>query len=350
MKKLPVFSFPALLLPLLCGVFLLAADKEKIPPMPAEVSSNAVASLKNGIEIYSLMGIGPKKTWDDISNKMYVLRFKTGKWIEERSVPGVGGRLGSSAIGARGKVFLFGGYVVDGQGNELTVADVNAYLSDEHKWYRGEDIPVPVENAVIGVIHDRYIYLVGGKSKNGPVNNVQVYDAEKNTWSQATPFPGSPVFGHAGGLVDDTIVYVDGARKNSAAGAPYVSSDECWMGKIEKKDPNKIEWSKLPPHPGPGRFGIGAGVGEGHRILFSGGTTGPHNFKGLDYDGKLAEISPVTFDFELHGARWETISEDTLDARADSGGILNTALGPMILGGILKNGAISARVLVLPKK
>jgi len=243
MKKLPVFSFPALLLPLLCGVFLLAADKEKIPPMPAEVSSNAVASLKNGIEIYSLMGIGPKKTWDDISNKMYVLRFKTGKWIEERSVPGVAGRLGSSAIGARGKVFLFGGYVVDGQGNELTVADVNAYLSDEHKWYRGEDIPVPVENAVIGVIHDRYIYLVGGKSKNGPVNNVQVYDAEKNTWSQATPFPGTPVFGHAGGLVDDTIVYVDGARKNSAAGAPYVSSDECWMGKIEKKDPNKIEWS-----------------------------------------------------------------------------------------------------------
>ncbi|MGA1987103.1 MAG: kelch repeat-containing protein [Candidatus Sulfotelmatobacter sp.] len=350
MKKLPVFSFPALLLPLLCGVFLLAADKEKIPPMPAEVSSNAVASLKNGIEIYSLMGIGPKKTWDDISNKMYVLRFKTGKWIEERSVPGVAGRLGSSAIGARGKVFLFGGYVVDGQGNELTVADVNAYLSDEHKWYRGEDIPVPVENAVIGAIHDRYIYLVGGKSKNGPVNNVQVYDAEKNTWSQATPFPGTPVFGHAGGLVDDTIVYVDGARKNSAAGAPYVSSDECWMGKIEKKDPNKIEWSKLPPHPGPGRFGIAAGVGEGHRILFSGGATGPHNFKGLDYDGKLAEISPMTFDFELHGARWETISEDTLDARADSGGILNTALGPMILGGILKNGAISARVLVLPKK
>jgi hypothetical protein len=31
-------------------------------------------------------------------------------------------------------------------------------------------------------------------------------------------------------------------------------------------------------------------------------------------------------------------------------GILNTALGPMILGGMLKNGAASARVLVLPKK
>jgi N-acetylneuraminic acid mutarotase len=350
MKKRRVFIRPALLLPLLCVFFLLAADKEKIPPMPAEVSGNAVASLKNGIEVYSLMGIGPKKTWDDISNKMYVLRFKTGKWTEGRAVPGVAGRLGSSAIGARGKVFLFGGYVVDGQGNEFTVGDVNAFLADEHKWYRGEDIPVPVDRAVIGENHDRYIYLVGGRSKNGPVNNVQVYDAEKNTWSQATPLPGTPVFGHAGGLVDDAIVYVDGARKNPAAGAPYVASDECWMGKIDKKDPDKIEWSKLPPHPGPGRFGIVAGAAEGRRILFSGGTVSPHNFKGLDYEGKLAEISAMTFEFEVRGARWETISEDTIDARADSGGILNTALGPIILGGMLKNGAASARVLVLPKK
>jgi N-acetylneuraminic acid mutarotase len=350
MKKLPVFFLPVLLLPLLCGAFLLAADKEKIPPVPAEVSSNAVASLKNGIEIYSMMGIGSKKTWDDISNKMYVLRLKTGKWVEDRAVPGVAGRLGSSAIGARGKVYLFGGYAVDGQGNEFTAGDVNAYLADEHRWYRGADIPFPVDSAVIGVTHDRYIYLVGGRSKNGPVNLVQVYDAEKNTWSQATPFPGPPVFGHAGGLADEAIVYVDGARKNPAAGAPYVVSDECWMGKIDKKDPNKIEWSKLPPHPGPGRFGIVAGPGEGHRILFSGGTVSPHNFKGLDYDGKLAEMSPVTFDFELHGAHWETIAEDTSDARADSRGIVNTALGPMIVGGMLKNGALSARVLVLPRK
>ena len=346
MKKLSV-----VFLPVLCVVFLLAADQPKIPPMPVAVSSNAVAALKNGIEVYSLMGVGTKKTWDDITNKMYVLRFKSGKWIESRPVPGVAGRLGASAVGARGQVFVFGGYVVDAQGNEMTVGDVNSFLPDDHRWYRAEDIPVPVDDAVIGVNHDRYIYLVGGRSKNGPVNNVQVYDAEKNTWSQATPLPGTPVYGHSGGLADDAIVYVDGAKKNTAGGNPYVASDECWMGKIDRKDPNKIEWTKLPPHPGPGRFGIVAGSGEReHRILFSGGTANPHNFKGLDYDGKLAEISPVTFAFEVHGARWETIAEDTFDVRTDGRGILSTPLGPLILGGMLKNGAISARVLVLPKK
>jgi N-acetylneuraminic acid mutarotase len=338
------------LLPLLCAVFLLAADQSKIPPMPVEVSGNAVASLKGGIEVYSMMGIGPKKTWNDISNKLYVLRFKTGKWTPGPPVPGVAGRLGAAAIGAKGKVYLFGGYDVDGQGTELTVGDVNAYLADEHRWYRGADIPVPVDRAVIGVNHDRYIYLVGGRSKNGPVNNVQVYDVEKNTWSQATPFLGPAVFGHAGGLTDDAIVYVDGAKKNPAAGNPYVASDECWMGKIDKKDPNKIEWSKLPPHPGTGRFGTVAGASEGHRILFSGGTTNLHNYKGLDYDGKLAEISPTTFDFEVHGGHWETITENTFDARADAGGILNTPLGPVIVGGMLENGAVSGRVLGLPKR
>lgn len=351
MKKLPVVLLPVLLVLILCAVFLTAADQPKIPPMPGASSSNAVAALKNGIEVYSLMGVGPKKTWDDISNKMYVLRFKTGKWTAGPPVPGVAGRLGASAVGVRGQVFLFGGYTVDGQGNEYTVGDVNSFVAEEHRWYRGADIPVPVDSVVIGMNHDRYVYLIGGRSKNGPVNNVQVYDAEKNVWSQGTPFPGTPVFGHAGGLADDTIVIVDGAKKNPAAGNPYVASDECWMGKIDHKDPNKIEWSKLPPHPGSGRFGVVAGAGEhDRRIVFSGGTTTPHNFKGLDYDGKLAEFSPVTFVFEVHGSRWDTIAEDTFDVRADSQGILSTPLGPLILGGMLKNGAVSARVLALPKK
>ena len=187
MKKLSVF-----LTLLLCAVLLLAADQPKIPPMPTAVSGNAVAALKNGLEVYSLMGIGTKKTWDDITNKVYVLHLKGAKWSEGRPVPGVAGRLNASAVGVKNQIFLFGGYVVDGQGNEMTLGDVNSYFPDAKHWYRGEDIPVPVDSAVIGLNHDRYIYLVGGRAKNGPVNNVQVYDLEKNTWSEATPFPGSP--------------------------------------------------------------------------------------------------------------------------------------------------------------
>src|SRR5882724_8766198 len=193
MKRLPLFLVPVGL-----AIFLLAADQPKIPAMPSAVTGNAVASLKGGLELYSLMGLGTKKTWDDVTNKVYMLRLTSAKWTEDRPVPGVGGRLNASAIGAKGQIFLFGGYLVDNQGGEITVPDVNAYLPDDHRWYRAADMPVGVDSAVIGVNRDRYVYLVGGRSKQGPVNNVQVYDIEKNIWSQATPFPGTPVFGHAG--------------------------------------------------------------------------------------------------------------------------------------------------------
>jgi hypothetical protein len=337
------------LLSALGAIFLLAADQPKIPPMPAAVSNNAVAALRGGLDLYSLMGIGPKKTWDDITNRVYVFHLQGAKWSEERPVPGVAGRLGASAVGARGQVFLFGGYVMDGQGNEITVPDVNSYVPGDRRWYRGADIPVPVDSAVIGVNQNRYIYLVGGRSKDGPVNNVQVYDAEKNTWGQATPLPGTPVFGHAGGLADDAIVYVDGAKKNPAGGGPYVTSDECWLGRIDRKDPNKIEWSKLPPHPGPARFGIVAGA-EKSRVLFTGGSASFHNFKGQDSDGKPVGLSTVTFAYDVHGNRWETIEENTYDPRSDSHGIVFTPIGPLIIGGLVTNTAVSARVVLVPKR
>ena len=332
-----------------CATFLLAADQPKIPPMPVPITSNAVISLKNGIEVYSLMGIGKKRTWDDISDKMYILPLKSGKWQEGRPVPGVAGRLGSSAIAAKGQIFVFGGYTVDGQGNELVVSDVNSYLPGTRRWYRAADTPIPIDRAVIGVNHDRYIYLVGGRSKNGPVNNVQVYDVEKNTWSEATPFPGTPVFGHAGGLIDDAIVFVDGAKKKADAGNGLTVSDDCWIGKIDHKDPNKIEWSKLPSHPGSARFGI-VGAGGEHRVWFSGGSAIPYDYRGLGDDGKTLEVSPMTFVFDVHGNRWETIEQDTPEPRADSRGIAFTPLGPLVVGGTLTNSVISPRVLVLPKK
>src|ERR1700753_250087 len=98
MKKLPV-----LLLPVLWATFLIAGEESKVPPMPAATTLNAVASLRGGLDVYSIMGVGTKKPWDDISNKMYVLHFKSGKWVEERAVPGVAGRLAAAAVGAKGQ-------------------------------------------------------------------------------------------------------------------------------------------------------------------------------------------------------------------------------------------------------
>ena len=86
------------------------------------------------------------------------------------------------------------------------------------------------------------------------------------------------------------------------------------------------------------------GRGGDHKI-FSPEERQLHNYKFLDNDGKQAEISPVTFAYELHGNRWDTILEDTYDVRTDARGYLVHAVGPGDPRRHLKNSAVSARVL-----
>src|ERR1700688_2381625 len=216
MRKLPFLIF------LLFSVAVaFGSDEKNIPSMPAAVSGNAVASVRDGLEIFSFMGVGPRKTWDDVTNQVYVLDLGHPKWREGRTVP-----------------------------------DVNVYEPGAHRWSRAKDIPVPVDNAAVGETHGRFIYLIGGRSPNGPVNNVPGYDGAKDSWTQATPFPGTPVFGLAGGIAGESVVVIDGAQKGPAGGPRYVACEQAWLGKIDHKDPTKIEWSKLPPHPGTARFDL----------------------------------------------------------------------------------------------
>jgi N-acetylneuraminic acid mutarotase len=339
---------------LILGGFLFADSPYKFGALPAPISNNAVASLRTrgDFMVFSFMGIGPKKTWDAITNAAYELDPYDGTWAEVHPVPGTAGRIAAGAVGAREHVFLFGGYVVNGQDGETTVPDVNVYEPHSERWFRGADIPIPVDDFVIGVYRDRYIYLVSGWSKNDAVRDVQVYDAEKNKWLQGTAIPGTAVFGHAGSLVGDTIIYVDGAHKNPSGDQPkYVASDECWMGKIDHHDPAKIQWTKLPNHPGTARFRIAAGGSEkDEMIYFSGGTDNPHSFNGIGYDGQSSEPSPVTFAFNLHTAKWEVINDNTPNPTIDHRGLVVTPQSLVIVGGMEKGQQVTPRVSVLPKQ
>ena len=127
------------------------------------------------------------------------------------------------------------------------------------------------------------------------------------------------VFGHAGALVGDNVVLVGGAQANPEGNSPrFVASTESWRGKIDRHDFRKIEWTKLPAHPGSAQFRIaGGGSEKDEMVYFSGGSDKPHNFSGMGYDGKPAEPSPVTFAFNLRSGKWETLDENTPDPTMD---------------------------------
>ncbi len=141
-----------------------------------------------------------------------------GKWTEVHGVPGTVVEADSRRWRwERASIFFFSAVTrLTDKAGRLPCRTSNVYEPLTDHWLRGEDMPVPVDDSVAGVHRDRYIYVVGGWSRTDAVRDVQVYDAQKNKWSKATPIPGTPVFGHAGGVVGDTIVYVDGAHKNPA--------------------------------------------------------------------------------------------------------------------------------------
>jgi hypothetical protein len=351
--KQTFFAFVVLFSVAVLFTALLPAGGPTVPALPLPLTNNAVATLRGGKqpELFSFMGMGAGKTWKDITNQAFELAFGSDKWMEIHPVPGTVGRIAASAAGVGEQVVLFGGYVVDGQGGERTVPDVNIYRPGNKRWYRGADIPVPVDDAVIGTFKERYLYLVSGWSNDHAVKDVQVYDVEKDTWRAATPIPGTPVFGHAGGIYENMIVYVDGAYKNPNGDNPrYVASDECWLGKIDHHDPSKIEWTKLPNHPGNARYRIAAGTSTHDRkIYFSGGTVNPYNYNGVGYEGRPSEPSAVTFAWDGHGGKWETINENTPNATMDNRGLLPTPVGMVAIGGMDKEQQVTARVTVAPR-
>jgi N-acetylneuraminic acid mutarotase len=345
--------FSRLLLIVLCTQVVFAQEL-KLAHLPEPVTNNAVAALKirGGALLFSFMGIGGKKTWDSVTNAAYYLDPDWDKWYPLKPIPGTAGRIGAGAAAARGALFVFGGYVVDPQNRGQVVPDVDVYDAGDHRWSRGEDMPTPVGDAVIGVYRDRYVYVIGGRAKTGIVAKVQVYDTENSKWIEATPPPGTAVFGHAGAILDDTIVYVDGAYRNTLSSHPAVlPSDECWLGKINHKDLSKIEWSKLPAHPGAARYRIAAGASDkDHKIYFTGGTDNPYDYTGIGYDGKPAEPSPTTFAFNLHSGKWEVVNDNTPNPTMDNHQLLVIRDNLVTAGGMEKGQKVTARVAILPVK
>lgn len=339
--------FPAFLLAI---VPAFAADT--LAPLPAPTTNNAVTAVHiNGQTlIYSLMGVGPAKDWKSVSNAANALNLGYNKWTTIRAVPG-SGRLGAVAATAREQVHLIGGFVPDQSGHQAVVSDLTIYDPTALKWYRGPDLPTPVRDAVAGVYRDRFIYVVGGFGKTGPVNAVQIYDAEAQRWLEGTPYPGPAVFGHAGTVVGDSIIYVDGAKKNPSAGAPnYVASDECWVGKIDRKNPRNIQWTKLPAHPGEARYRIAAGGADREaKAYFAGGSATVYDYNGIGLDKTPAQPSATVFAYSFRNNTWQTIEGNDTRPTMDHRGLIVTSDGLVVIGGMGKDQTVIATVKILPK-
>ncbi len=85
-----------------------AIDTERLPSLPAPVSNNSVASVqtKDGLQLFSFLGLGAGKTWRDTLSTAVTLKPGDDSWTKLDDVPGQAGRLASTAATVGTSVFV----------------------------------------------------------------------------------------------------------------------------------------------------------------------------------------------------------------------------------------------------
>ena len=300
----------------------LAADT-RLPALPAPVTNNAVASVRIGRREYivSFNGLGAAKTHADTLASTFVYDSRSKRWQEAAPVPGGVGRLASVAASAGKLVYVFGGYTVDAEGAEVSTPWTYAFNPRKREFEERAAMPVPVDDAVAVTFADRFIYLISGWHDLGNVNLVQRYDTETDSWDQATPTPGPAVFGHAGGIVGNTIVYCEGGaiEAHDDRSRDFVAVPDCYLGLIDDEDSRRIDWRTVRYHPGLPRYRMAAaGIAPVNSVLFIGGSDNPYNYNGIGYNGEPSEPVAAALLFDIDEQGWQVIDVEgfaTMDHR-----------------------------------
>jgi len=318
--------------------------------LPEAISNNAVAAADGpaGPTLYSFNGLQPDKSWRGTSNAAYACVISSQTCEAIAPVPVTEGRLASAAVTVAGKIYIFGGYTVSEEGDEVSTPEVFAFDPKTTSYERVADMPIPVDDTVAMPYKDRYIYLVSGWRDEGNVSAVQLYDTQFDTWSVATEYPGKPVFGHSGGLANNSIIITDGvavADRLVDGKRKFVAAKLTWRGDIDPGDPKRITWSGVDAHRGGALYRMAA-IGDNGRgqVIFAGGGDNPYNYDGIGYDGVPAKPSGDYFAYDLKSDKWRTLgklAEPSMDHRA----LAKSGRDYYIVGGMDEDQRVLSRIV-----
>ncbi|MCH2450610.1 MAG: hypothetical protein MK198_10750 [Gracilimonas sp.] len=317
-------------------------------PLPMPVSNNAVtsATIDGKTYLYTFLGLEEGKTYEDVTDFAARYDVENDVWEEIPGVPDEIGRLGSTAEYVNGNIYLFGGYTVAEDGSEVSTQEVFKYDPVANSYERVADMLLPVEDAVSLVYQDRYIYLVSGWNNTNNVSNVQVYDTETNSWEHATPYAGPPVFGHAGGIVGNTMILSDGVQAIVDEGERiFKMAPGSIRGEIDAEDPTRITWTRIKQHPGKARYRMAAvGVERPvEMVVFVGGTDNPYNYNGIGYNLKPSFPDSNVFAYRLDTNEWIELGTQPTPSM-DHRGVAKAGDEFYIIGGILDSQQITDMV------
>ena len=321
-----------------------------LPDLPEPRTNLALAAVSqaDGVYLVAANGLASGKRSEDTKKSLWVLDPGADRWRVLPDLPVAEGRLASAATAIAGLAYVFGGYSVATDGSERSTPEVLAIDPRSGTVTRRAEMPIPVDDSVALPWRDRYVLLVSGWHDQGNVAAVQIYDTLSDRWQAATDFPGTPVFGHAGGLVGDELLICDGvtASRDAQGKATFVLTDACFRGRLDPLQIGQIHWQPVPAHPGRPRYRMAAtgATRSPARVVFAGGSENPYNYNGIGYDGVPALASASVFSYEFGPAKWQ-VHAPTPAATMDHRSLIELEGQYQLIGGMRDPQAVSAKVV-----
>ncbi|NNC36999.1 MAG: galactose oxidase [Acidimicrobiales bacterium] len=334
---------------LACAVLTLTACADKELRTPFAISNNAVAYHAPTETVYSFAGLKAGKTHHDVSADAFACDLTSQTCEVISPLPDKVGRLAATAKTVGDIIYIFGGYSVAEDGSETSTPEVFAYNVKLGRYQRKSDMPMPVDDTVSLVYKDRFIYLVSGWHKDGNVVNVQLYDTQTDAWEPATDWPGAPVFGHAGGIVENVIAVCDGVIVKQPVPPEtkrsFTDISACWRGDIDVNDPTQITWRRLKQLPGKGHYRMAAtGWPVKNMIVFAGGSDNPYNINGIGYDDEPSAPSAHVWAYDITKDDYILFKDKPIPTM-DHRGLIHLERNKFItVGGMGKDQNVLARV------
>ena len=135
---------------------------------------------------------------------------------------------GASIAVSNDKIYVFGGLTYDEYACNLT----QIYNPETDSWSLGSQIPTGVSFACAGVTSGEFaprrIILLGGSAKpNISLNLTQIYDPEKDAWSNGTPMSNRRL-GLAVVVVDDLFYTLGGYELTPDGGGRVLSNNDIY--------------------------------------------------------------------------------------------------------------------------
>lgn len=328
-----------------------------LPDLPEAVSNNATAKVQinNDTYLISFMGLSKGKTHKDVHNKVWSLKVGDNEWQSKKPVPSslpLKGRLAAIAVGVGELAYVFGGYTVAEDHSEISSPDNFSFNVKDNSYKKIANMPVPVDDAIALVYQEQFIYLISGWHNDGNVNLVQVYDIKRDSWAQASPFLGKPVFGQAGGIVKNQMVICDGVAVTPFADKRRGFSMEtaCYSGKINPENHLKIDWRVIPHPTNKGRYRMASsGInGSDDGILFIGGSDNPYNYNGIGYNGAPSDPVAESWFYNVNTNTWHVKKLPASKSTMDHRGLIQLGSKVIIIGGMKKNQQSLQQIQVLP--